>query len=118
MQYADPREPFTRKCAFDVGDYGLGYCSSSLALGCDCLGAIRYFDGVWANAKGEAVTVPKVRVGSSSDAGLRLRAACCCFRVGSSDAGVHLLLLGAVAYLTTCSGGGGGGGAQQSMFSF
>jgi Cu2+-containing amine oxidase len=33
VPYGDPHEPFTRKCAFDVGDYGLGNCASSLALG-------------------------------------------------------------------------------------
>lgn len=42
VPYADPREPYVRKCAFDVGDYGLGYCTSSLELGCDCLGHIHY----------------------------------------------------------------------------
>jgi primary-amine oxidase len=39
VPYADPHPPFHRKCAFDVGDYGLGYCANSLELGCDCLGA-------------------------------------------------------------------------------
>jgi hypothetical protein len=39
------QEPYVRKCAFDVGDYGLGYTANSLNLGCDCLGAIHYFDG-------------------------------------------------------------------------
>lgn len=38
VPYADPHPPFQRKCAFDVGDYGLGYCANSLELGCDCLG--------------------------------------------------------------------------------
>ena len=38
VPYADPRAPYSRKCAFDVGDYGLGYCANSLELGCDCLG--------------------------------------------------------------------------------
>jgi primary-amine oxidase len=38
VPYADPSPPFQRKCAFDVGDYGLGYCANSLELGCDCLG--------------------------------------------------------------------------------
>ena len=38
VPYADPNPPFERKCAFDVGDYGLGYCTDSLELGCDCLG--------------------------------------------------------------------------------
>jgi primary-amine oxidase len=39
VPYADPNPPFPRKCAFDVGDYGLGYCANTLELGCDCLGA-------------------------------------------------------------------------------
>ena len=38
VPYADAEHPFKRKCAFDVGDYGLGYCANSLGLGCDCLG--------------------------------------------------------------------------------
>jgi primary-amine oxidase len=50
---APPREPYVRKCAFDVGDYGLGYCANSLSLGCDCLGHIHYFDAVLSNSKGE-----------------------------------------------------------------
>ena len=29
VPYGDPRSPFSRKCAFDVGDYGLGYCAVS-----------------------------------------------------------------------------------------
>lgn len=33
VPYADIHEPFQRKCAFDVGDYGLGYCANSLELG-------------------------------------------------------------------------------------
>lgn len=54
------RQPFVRKCAFDVGDYGLGYTASSLSLGCDCLGVIKYFDAVWANPRGEPVVLKKV----------------------------------------------------------
>jgi primary-amine oxidase len=42
-----------------VGDYGLGNCTSSLSLGCDCLGNIHYFDATLSNSKGEAVLVPK-----------------------------------------------------------
>lgn len=42
----DPhQEPYVRKCAFDIGDYGLGYTANTLECGCDCLGAIHYFDG-------------------------------------------------------------------------
>lgn len=43
--------PYVRKCALDVGDYGLGLCANSLELGCDCLGHIKYFDGHIINAK-------------------------------------------------------------------
>ena len=53
VPYGDPRAPFNRKCAFDMVDYGLGNCCSSLDLGCDCLGAIKYFDAVLADKKGE-----------------------------------------------------------------
>ena len=35
-----------------MGDYGLGYCSNSLELGCDCLGTIKYFDADMIDSKG------------------------------------------------------------------
>ena len=41
VPYGDPRAPYNSKCAFDVVDYGMGNCCSSLDLGCDCLGAIK-----------------------------------------------------------------------------
>lgn len=53
VPYGDPNAPFQRKCAFDVGDYGLGFCANSLELGCDCLGHIKYFDAVLNDSKGE-----------------------------------------------------------------
>lgn len=43
------------QCAFDVSDYGLGNCTGSLELGCDCLGHIHYFDATLNNSKGEPV---------------------------------------------------------------
>lgn len=51
-QYADTKQPYVRKCAFDVGDYGLGNCANSLALGCDCLGHIHYFDAILNDSRG------------------------------------------------------------------
>eukprot|EP01121_Diplochlamys_sp_Union-15-3_P017703 TRINITY_DN6284_c0_g1_i1.p1 TRINITY_DN6284_c0_g1~~TRINITY_DN6284_c0_g1_i1.p1 ORF type:complete len:635 (+),score=98.78 TRINITY_DN6284_c0_g1_i1:48-1952(+) len=57
VPYGQPQYPFVRKVAFDVGDYGLGYCANSLALGCDCLGHIHYIDGVLANSKGEPYVI-------------------------------------------------------------
>jgi hypothetical protein len=35
----------------DCGDYGMGFVANSLQLGCDCLGHIKYFDGVVNNAQ-------------------------------------------------------------------
>ncbi|KAM0273924.1 hypothetical protein ACHAQH_008128 [Verticillium albo-atrum] len=44
VPYGDPRPPFHRKQAFDLGDAGFGRVANNLELGCDCLGAIHYFD--------------------------------------------------------------------------
>ncbi|KAH0524020.1 hypothetical protein TsFJ059_008941 [Trichoderma semiorbis] len=44
VPYADPRAPYHRKAAFDLGSNGAGVCANNLALGCDCLGLIKYFD--------------------------------------------------------------------------
>jgi primary-amine oxidase len=41
-----------------VGDYGLGNCTTSLSLGCDCLGQIQYYDAVLNNSKGEPFEIP------------------------------------------------------------
>lgn len=70
VPYADPHPPFTRKCAFDIGDYGLGYCANSLSLGCDCLGTIHYFDATLANEKGEPYTIKNAICLHEEDAGI------------------------------------------------
>jgi len=70
VPYADPNPPYTRKCAFDVGDYGLGYCTDSLELGCDCLGNIHYFDATLANSKGEPYVIKKAVCMHEEDHGL------------------------------------------------
>ncbi|WVQ71769.1 hypothetical protein IAR50_001310 [Cryptococcus sp. DSM 104548] len=44
VPYGDPRAPFHRKQAFDLGDIGAGLTANELALGCDCLGLIHYLD--------------------------------------------------------------------------
>ncbi len=41
VPYADARNPFQRKQAFDFGDGGAGICANNLELGCDCLGHIK-----------------------------------------------------------------------------
>jgi primary-amine oxidase len=60
VPYGDPRSPYHRKQAFDLGDSGFGLTSNSLALGCDCLGHIAYFNGVRVTAAGEPVVMPNV----------------------------------------------------------
>ncbi len=54
VPYGDPRPPFHRKQAFDFGDAGAGRAANNLALGCDCLGTIKYFDAVLTEADGTA----------------------------------------------------------------
>jgi primary-amine oxidase len=53
VPYGDPRVQHFRKNAFDLGEHGVGLLANSLQLGCDCLGEIRYFDGVLTNSRGE-----------------------------------------------------------------
>jgi len=67
---ADPHAPFTRKCAFDVGDYGLGYCANSLELGCDCLGHIHYFDAYMNDTDGNPTCLKKAICMHEEDDGI------------------------------------------------
>ena len=60
VPYADPRPPFHRKQAFDFGDGGLGHCANNLQLGCDCLGVIKYLDGVIVGPDGYGEKAPNV----------------------------------------------------------
>jgi len=60
VPYGDPRPPFQRKQAFDFGDAGAGRAANNLALGCDCLGVIKYFDAVALEANGTATTCKNV----------------------------------------------------------
>ena len=57
VPYGDPGPMHHRKNAFDAGEYGIGMCTNSLELGCDCLGEIRYFDGIIAAPDGEPYTI-------------------------------------------------------------
>ncbi len=53
VPYRDPGFDHYRRTAFDIGEWGLGYMTTSLELGCDCLGEIVYVDAVVPNSKGE-----------------------------------------------------------------
>ena len=61
VPYGNPEHPHQRKHAFDLGEYGGGYMTNSLALGCDCKGAIHYMDAAFVNKAGEPQTI-KVRI--------------------------------------------------------
>ncbi|HUI02072.1 MAG TPA: primary-amine oxidase [Acidimicrobiales bacterium] len=58
VPYGDPGPMHGWKNAFDAGEWGLGRMVSSLALGCDCLGEIRYLDATFATETGEPWIVP------------------------------------------------------------
>lgn len=68
---ADPRAPYHRKQAFDVGDVGFGNTANQLTLGCDCLGHIKYFDGYRIDSKGNPVLLKNVICLHEQDAGLQ-----------------------------------------------
>jgi primary-amine oxidase len=58
VPYGDPAPTHYRKLVLDEGEYGIGLLTNSLELGCDCLGEIRYLDGVVNDNDGGAVTMP------------------------------------------------------------
>ncbi|KAL2822708.1 copper amine oxidase [Aspergillus cavernicola] len=71
VPYGDPRAPFHRKQAFDVGDLGFGITANQLSLGCDCLGHIKYFDGYRCDSKGNPVLLQNVICLHEQDNGLQ-----------------------------------------------
>lgn len=70
IPYGDPRHPFHKKQAFDLGDVGAGIMANNLALGCDCLGSIYYLSGVLADTEGRPQDYPNVVCIHEQDAGL------------------------------------------------
>ena len=70
VPYGDPAEKYFRKNAFDIGEYGIGTLANSLALGCDCLGTIRYFDAHLCDTKGRPVTIKNAVCLHEEDAGI------------------------------------------------
>ncbi|KAA9108531.1 primary-amine oxidase [Microbacterium rhizomatis] len=57
VPYLDADPTAYRKNFFDWGEYGAGPLTSSLELGCDCLGEIRYFDAYALDGMGEVKTI-------------------------------------------------------------
>ncbi|CEP60862.1 uncharacterized protein LALA0_S02e01332g [Lachancea lanzarotensis] len=70
VPYMDPRAPYHRKQAFDLGDCGFGNCANSLALGCHCLGVIKYLDLTRCDQDGNPVLVPSTVCMHEQDYGL------------------------------------------------
>ncbi|KAJ4289022.1 hypothetical protein N0V90_011364 [Kalmusia sp. IMI 367209] len=70
VPYGDPRAPYPRKAAFDLGNDGAGINANNLKLGCDCLGTIKYFDA-WHNTRlGEPMKLPNVVCCHEQDDGI------------------------------------------------
>ncbi|WP_442906478.1 primary-amine oxidase [Kineococcus sp. NBC_00420] len=59
VPYRDASFDHRRRTAYDIGEWGLGYMTTSLELGCDCLGEIRYLDAVLSDSRGEPYSVPQ-----------------------------------------------------------
>ncbi|KAF2272146.1 uncharacterized protein EI97DRAFT_235076 [Westerdykella ornata] len=70
IPYADPRHPFHKKSAFDLGDAGAGLMANNLKLGCDCLGSIYYLDSILADDEGGVIPMPNVVCIHEQDAGI------------------------------------------------
>jgi primary-amine oxidase len=71
VPYRDASPDHYRRTAFDIGEYGLGFMTTSLALGCDCLGEITYLDAVVHDSRGEPVTIPNAICIHEEDSGVR-----------------------------------------------
>ncbi|HEY6681611.1 MAG TPA: primary-amine oxidase [Propionibacteriaceae bacterium] len=59
VPYRDPGFDHYRRTAFDIGEWGLGYMTTSLELGCDCVGEIRYVDAVVPDSRGEPIMIER-----------------------------------------------------------
>ena len=70
IPYADPRHPFHKKSAFDLGDAGAGIMANNLKLGCDCLGSIHYLSAVLSDDKGGVTPMENVICIHEQDAGI------------------------------------------------
>lgn len=70
VPYGNPEHPHQRKHAFDLGEYGGGYMTNSLALGCDCKGAVKYLDAHFVNRAGASQTIQNAICIHEEDAGI------------------------------------------------
>jgi primary-amine oxidase len=59
VPYRDSGFDHYRRTAFDIGEWGLGYMTTSLELGCDCLGETVYVDAVVPDTRGDPMEIPR-----------------------------------------------------------
>src|SRR3712207_4661735 len=71
VPYRDPSPDHHRRTAFDIGEWGLGFMTTSLKLGCDCLGDITYVDAVLHDTRGEPYTIENAFCLHEEDDGVR-----------------------------------------------
>jgi primary-amine oxidase len=70
VPYRDASPDHYRRTAFDIGEWGLGFMTTSLTLGCDCLGEITYLDAVVNDSAGEPQTIPNAICVHEEDSGI------------------------------------------------
>ena len=70
VPYRDPSADHYRRTAFDIGEWGLGFMTTSLELGCDCLGEISYLDAVVHDSAGEPRTIRNAICVHEEDSGV------------------------------------------------
>jgi primary-amine oxidase len=70
VPYRDPTTDHHRRTAFDVGEWGLGFMTTGLELGCDCLGEIAYLDATLHDSRGEPYAIPNAICIHEEDAGI------------------------------------------------
>ena len=70
VPYRDASPDHYRRTAFDIGEWGLGFMTTSLSLGCDCLGEITYLDAVVHDSHGSPVTIPNAICIHEEDSGV------------------------------------------------
>jgi primary-amine oxidase len=70
VPYRDPTTDHRRRTAFDIGEWGMGFMTTGLERGCDCLGEIAYLDAVLHDAAGEPYVVENAICIHEEDAGV------------------------------------------------
>jgi primary-amine oxidase len=70
VPYGDPGPMHGWKNAFDASEWGLGKMANSLALGCDCVGEIRYLDAAMVGERGHVYVIANAVCVHEEDVGI------------------------------------------------